>query len=163
MLKEKYSRHGSKKLANKLNVVYECSLKTMDELAIDDDFSSAPAQECCDDNFKRNECNKRSSKKLVSNNTATKHNLNAHGASDNVKLEENNCSKNIKNNNKIKSVNSGSSCFKRLIFRDSNLLINGDDMKQLDKKVEVRIEEPVRTQAILFHVEEKSQCKQVLL
>lgn len=146
--------------------MYDCTVKTIDELVIDDDFSSAPSQErSVDDGFQMTEMNKTSAKTLITaNNAHAKRSLHSSARErENVKSELMNCcSTNTKNSNKVKCVSRGSSYLKRFLFRDSNLVISGDNVTTCNKNEDIQME-PVQAQAIIFHVEEKSQCKQVSL
>ena len=152
-LKEKNARLGSKKFATKLNAMHECTLRTLDELSIDEDFSSAPSQErSTDDSKATSDVNRSSTTRKVSNASYV-----------NTKRETA-CSTNSEDNRlKYAKKNSGPSRLRKYIFRNTNFFSNSDKNAAQQSSNENVQTEPIQAHAIIFTVEEKSKYSQVSL
>lgn len=163
-LKDKNSRLGSKKFAVKLNDMYDCAVRTKDELSIDEDFSSVPSQErSTDDNSKPDTKNTLSAPKTSG--SSTKRRIDAASTRSIVVDSEygNTCSNNSTQKYANKGKDSGSSCLRRYIFRNTNFF-GGKRNKRAPRETEDDVQmEPMPAHAIIFTVEEKSSYTQVSL
>ncbi|XP_065207310.1 probable G-protein coupled receptor CG31760 [Planococcus citri] len=156
-LKDKNSRYGNRKLASKLSSIYDCSVKTMEEISVEEESSSSMAAEKPSEDSYRIEMK---NVKKMTNDTNHLRNSSIQDASNKETfLDYNCCSANSKSNNKIKHVSSNSSCIKDYLKRNS---IFASDIRNSNKNFENKIEQ-AQARTIIFNVEDKSQCKQVSL
>ena len=151
-MKEKTMRLGSKKLALKLNAMYDCSMRTLDEASIDEDFNSGPSQDRSTDDGK-----------VASDVRSSNTNCPA------PTKRENSCStKNAAaDDNELRVANKTSSGPSRLkkynIFGKTKFFSKNGNRAALARGDEDVPMEPIRAHAIIFTIEENSADTQVFL
>lgn len=131
----------------------------MDEFSVEDESSSSATQEKSSEDTLKVEVK---AVKKITNDINHRRNCLPQNACKETILDYNCCSTNTKSNNKIKYVNSGSSCIKKYLLRDSNLLFTSDLKSNPNRNFDGKIEQ-AQARTIILNVEDKSQCKQVSL
>lgn len=131
----------------------------MEEISVEDESTSSITQEKPSEDSLKVEPK---AVKKTNNNTNHKRNCVVQDNCKETILDYNCCSTNAKSNNKIKYLNSGSSCIKKYLLRDSNLLFTSDLKNNSNKNFDGKVDQ-AQARTIIFNVEDKSQCKQVSL